>query len=184
MDIEQEKFTYNDGSLWPGKTSKNMLFSDNKARRVGDLVTVYVLENTSAINKADTTDSHSIEDSLTLDTGGASPTKMKMGGGVKSSGKGSTGRSDKFSATVSCVVTEVLPNSNMKIEGQRRMQINNEEQYIVVRGLIRPDDVTYNNTILSSQMASADIIYTGEGGMDGARQSNWLGRVLRSVWPF
>ncbi len=161
-----------------------MFFADNKARMVGDLVTVHILEKTMAINKANTQDEHSTENSLTIDTGGDSPTEMNMGGGMKFSGKGSTGRSDQFSATVSCTVTEVLSNGNLKIEGQRRMQINNEEQYIVVRGTIRQDDITYDNTILSSKMADADIIYTGEGGMNGARQPNWLGRGLRKIWPF
>ncbi len=184
VDIAPEKFTYNNGSLWPGRSRKNMFFADNKARKIGDIVTVHVIEKTTAINKASTTDEHSTESSLTLDTGGASPTEMKIGGGMKFSGKGSTGRSDKFSATVSCIVTEVFPNGNMRIEGQRRMQINNEEQWIVVRGLIRQDDITYNNTILSSQIADADIIYTGKRGMDGARQPNWLGRGLRKIWPF
>ncbi len=184
VDIAPEKFTYNNGSLWPGKSRKNMFFADNKARRIGDIVTVHVIEKTTAINKASTTDEHSTENSLTIDTGGASPTEMKIGGGVKFSGKGSTGRSDQFSATVSCIVTEVFPNGNMRIEGQRRMQINNEEQWIVVRGLIRQDDITYNNTILSSMIADADIMYTGEGGINSGRQPNWLSRTLDKIWPF
>ncbi|HEB71387.1 MAG TPA: flagellar basal body L-ring protein FlgH [Nitrospirae bacterium] len=184
VDIEQEKFNYNDGSLWPGQNRKNMFFSDNKARSVGDLVTVHVIEKTTAINKASTQDEHSTDNSLTIDTGGASATEMKLGGGIKFKGKGSTGRSDQFSATVSCVVREVLPNGNMRIEGQRRMQINNEEQYIVVRGLIRQDDITYNNTILSSKIADADIMYTGQGGIDSGRQPNWLSRAFGNIWPF
>jgi len=184
VDIEQEKFNYNDGSLWPGQNRKNMFFSDNKARSVGDLVTVHVIEKTTAINKASTQDEHSTDNSLTIDTGGASATEMKLGGGIKFKGKGSTGRSDQFSATVSCVVREVLSNGNMRIEGQRRMQINNEEQYIVVRGLIRQDDITYNNTILSSKIADADIMYTGQGGIDSGRQPNWLSRAFGNIWPF
>lgn len=184
VDVEQEKFSYQNGSLWPGQSKKNMFFSDNKARAVGDLVTVHIIEKTTAINKASTSDEHSTTSSLGIDTGGASATNMKLSGGVKFAGKGSTGRSDQFSATVSCVVTEVFPNGNMRIEGQRRMQINNEEQYIVVRGLIRQDDITYNNTITSSKIADADIMYTGQGGMNSARQPNWLSRTLNNIWPF
>lgn len=184
VDIEQDKFNYQNGSLWPGQSKKNMFFSDNKARAIGDLVTVHVIEKTTALNKASTQEEHSTENALTIDTGGATATKMNLGGGVKFNGKGSTGRSDQFSATVSCVITEVFLNGNMRIEGQRRMQINNEEQYIVVRGLIRQDDITYNNTILSSKIADADIMYTGQGGIDSGRQPNWLSRALDSIWPF
>ncbi len=184
VEVEPEKPKYNNGSLWPGTSKKNMFFADNKANRIGDIVTVHVVEKTTAINKASTVDDHSVKNSLTLDTGGTSPTEMALNGGSTFSGKGSTGRSDQFSATVSCVVKEVLENGNMIIEGQRRMQINNEEQYILVRGMIRPDDITYNNDILSSQMANADILYTGEGGIDSGRKPNWMGRVLQNLWPF
>ncbi len=184
VDVEEEPESYNKGSLWPGTSKKNMFFADNKARRVGDIVTVHVIEKTTALNKAATQDQYTNESNLSIDTGGSSATNMTLGGGTAFNGRGSTGRSDQFSATVSCLVIEVLANGNMRIEGQRRMQLNEEEQYILVKGLIRPDDITYNNTILSSQMADVDVAYTGEGGMDGGREPNWLSRSLRSVWPF
>jgi len=184
VDVEEERFTYQNGSLWPGKSKKNMFFADNKARAVGDIVTVHILEKTTAINKANTTDERNLENSISVDTGSANPTRIKLGGGAKFKGNGATGRSDQFSATISCVVKEVLANGNMLIEGQRRMQINNEEQYIVVRGIIRPDDITYNNEILSTKLADADIMYTGAGAMNGARQPSLLGRALKSIWPF
>ncbi|MGK7345395.1 MAG: flagellar basal body L-ring protein FlgH [Candidatus Nitrospinota bacterium M3_3B_026] len=184
VEAPPEKQTYQKGSLWPGGGKKNMLFADNKASRVGDIVTVHVVEKTTAINKSNTTDEHSVNNSLKLDTGAASPTEMELGGGVKFKGAGQTGRSDQLSATVSCIVREVMANGNLVIEGQRRMKINDEEQYIIVRGIARPDDITYNNTLLSSQMANADITYTGAGGMDGGRRPNWLARVLGSLWPF
>lgn len=184
VDIEQEKFTYQNGSLWPGKSKKNMFFSDNKASAVGDIVTVHIVEETTAINKASTMDDSAVDNSLTVDTGGTSATQIKLGGGSKFRGNGSTGRSDQFSATVSCMVTEIFANGNMKIEGQRRMQINNEEQFVVVRGIVRRDDITYNNTVISSKIADADILYTGGGGMDGGKRPNWLGRTFQKVWPF
>lgn len=184
VEVEPERQSYEKGSLWPGGGKKNMLFADNKASRVGDIVTVHVVEKTTAINKSNTTDEHSVNNSLKLDTGAATPTEMELGGGVKFKGTGQTGRSDQLSATVSCIVREVMANGNLVIEGQRRMKINDEEQYIVVRGIVRPDDITYNNTILSSQVANADIMYTGAGGMDGGRRPNWLARILASLWPF
>ncbi|MBI4829316.1 MAG: flagellar basal body L-ring protein FlgH [Nitrospinae bacterium] len=184
VDIEPEKQNYQKGSLWPGAGKKNMFFADNKAHRVGDIVTVQVIEKTTAINKADTVDERGTDAGLTIDTGGANPTQMDFNGGLKFRGKGSTGRSDQFSATVSCLITEVLPNGNMRIEGQRRMKINNEEQYIIVRGLVRQDDITYNTTVISTKIAEADILYTGEGGMDGGREPGWLGKVFNKVFPF
>lgn len=188
IDIAPQKKTYEKGSLWPGAGKNNLMFADNKASRVGDIVTVHILEKTTAINKANTSDQRSTAVSMKIDTAASDPasdpTDMELGGGTQFRGAGVTGRSDKFSATVSCIVMEVLANGNMKIEGQRRMQINEEEQYILVRGIVRPDDITYNNTIISSQIAAADIRYTGGGAMDGARKPGWLSTTLQSIWPF
>jgi flagellar L-ring protein precursor FlgH len=184
IDVEPEKKTYEYGSLWPGKSKQNMLFADNKAARIGDIVTVHVVERTTALNKSITQDQRSVSNDLTLDTGAATPTQMALGGGYGFNGRGQTSRSDQLSATVSCLVTEVLANGNLVIEGQRRMQINDEEQYILVKGMVRPDDITYNNSILSTQVANADIRYTGEGAMDGSQAPNWVGKALRAVWPF
>jgi flagellar L-ring protein precursor FlgH len=185
VDVEPEKQqAYKSGSLWPGANKKNILFSDNKASKVGDIVTVHVIESTTALNKADTTDQTTNENSLILDTGAVTPTQMKLGGGRKTVGKGSTGRSDQFSSTVSCLVTEVLPNGNMTVEGQRRMLINNEEQYILVRGTVRPSDITFSNSVLSSKVADLDIKYSGGGGIDGGRSPGWLSKALNKIWPF
>lgn len=184
VDVEPEKQTYKSGSLWPGANKKNIMFSDNKASKVGDIVTVHVIENTTALNKADTTDQTSVNNSVVLDTGAVTPTQIRMGGGRTNTGKGTTGRSDQFSSTVTCTVTEVLPNGNMTVEGQRRMMINNEEQYVLVRGTVRPSDITFNNSVLSSKMADLDIMYNGGGGIDGGKSPGWLGKALNKVWPF
>lgn len=188
VDVEPVRQTYEDGSLWPGDSQKNLMFADNKANAVGDIVTVHVLESTTALNKANTTDERSTSGTFEFNSAAGDsatvPTAFTAGGGLKNKGTGVTGRSDSFSTTVSCLVTEVLPNGNLVVEGQRRMKINDEEQFIIVRGMIRKDDITYNNTITSSQMANADIIYTGSGGIDGGTGPGWLGEVLQSIWPF
>lgn len=184
VDVEQEKQTYKSGSLWPGANKKNILFADNKASKVGDIVTVHVIESTTAINKANTSDQSASDTSVTVDTGSLTPTQIKLGGGRKSVGTGATGRSDQFSSTVSCMVTEVLPNGNMVVEGQRRMGINKEQQFIFVHGTVRPSDITFNNSVLSSKMADLDIVYNGGGGIDGGKSPGWLAQVLNAVWPF
>jgi flagellar L-ring protein precursor FlgH len=184
VDVEPEKQVYKSGSLWPGANKKNIMFADNKASKVGDIVTVHVLENTTALNKADTSDQTATDNSVLLDTGALTPTQIRLAGGRKSAGKGTTGRSDQFSSTVSCVVLEVMPNGNMVIEGQRRMGINKEQQYIFVHGTVRPSDITFNNSVLSSKMADLDIVYNGGGGIDGGKSPGWLAQVLGAVWPF
>lgn len=184
VDIEPEKYSYKNGSLWPGKAKKNMFFADNKASRVGDIVTVQVIEKTTAANKANTSESSDTSDSLSIDTGGATATTMALGGGKSYTGKGSTDRSDQFSATVSCIVTEILGNGNMIVEGQKRMTINNEEQYIMVRGTVRPEDIKFNNSVISTKLADVDISYTGGGGIDRSKGPGWGGSFLRKVWPF
>ena len=130
VDVEPVRQSYQEGSLWPGVSKKNLLFSDNKASAVGDIVTVHVVEKTTALNKARTSADRSTTGGFSLDTGaGTVPTAFALTGGLKNKGRGITGRSDAFSTTVSCVVKEVLPNGNLIVEGQRRMTCRLQQHY-------------------------------------------------------
>jgi flagellar L-ring protein precursor FlgH len=184
-DIEPARPTFEEGSLWPGETSKNMLFSDHKASKVGDVVTVHIVESATALNEAITDGQAQAEVTLNTDSGGgAVPTNIKLDGGSRFKGSGKTTRKDMLKSTVSALVVEVLPNGNLRIDGQRQMRVNRETQYLRVTGIIRPEDISFGNSILSSQIAEAEIAYVGAGDVSQKQKPGFGMRIMHKLWPF
>jgi flagellar L-ring protein precursor FlgH len=99
-------------------------------------------------------------------------------------GDGKTNRKASLTATISAMVIEVLPSGILRIEGEKIIAVNNEEQTMVISGLVRPRDVTSENSIDSSKLANLRIDYYGKGVIGEAQYGGWLGRMLRVVWPF
>lgn len=185
---EPIKIVTTEGSLWPGETPANRLFSDSKATLAGDIVTVYLVERTTATNQASTKLKREKNSGFSFSTqtlpDAATGTKMGLSGDNIFSGSGSTKRSDTLVSTISATVIEVLPNGTMRIDGRRMLKMNNEDQYIRVTGLVRKEDINYDNTILSTKIANAEISYDGVGDIDRHQRSGWLGRALDKIWPF
>ena len=99
-------------------------------------------------------------------------------------GSGTVTRNGSLTATISAIITEILPSGNLKIEGRRSVTVNNEEQIMVLRGVVRPQDINFDNTIPSTLIADAAISYTGEGVVADEQRKGWLGKILSKVWPF
>ncbi|SIO39292.1 flagellar basal body L-ring protein FlgH [Halodesulfovibrio marinisediminis] len=183
----------NPGSLFQ-PTNADFLFADNRARRVGDIVMVNIVENASAKNKADTTSDKDSSIDLGVDAflgksslpllGKLSNPMVKASGKNKFKGEGETNRENKFTATVACRVLRVSPGGLLQIEGVRETQVNNETQYLMLTGLIRARDIADNNSILSSQVANARIKYFGEGVIADKQKPGWITRLMDTVWPF
>jgi flagellar L-ring protein precursor FlgH len=100
------------------------------------------------------------------------------------SGSGETTRTGSLSATITARIVDVLPNGNLAVEGKRELYVNNEKKEILVQGIVRTKDIAYDNSILSTQIADAKIIYTGIGVVGEKQTPGWLARVLDTVWPF
>lgn len=189
--------TTTEGSLWDEHAS-NFLFRDNKAQKVGDLVTILITESSSASNKATTNldrettfqagiDSFwGLETRLTKHNEEIVPsTLMKASSKNEFSGSGSTTRSDKLTSTMTAMVVEVLPNENLVIEGNKIVKVNSDVQKMKLRGVIRPDDIASNNTCLSTSIANAEISYHGRGGVLHDKQHpGWFARIFDWIWPF
>ncbi|MFW2330777.1 MAG: flagellar basal body L-ring protein FlgH [Nitrospinota bacterium] len=182
INIEAENKEYSYGSLWVDQNGKNSLFHDYKANKIGDLVTVVIVEATTAVNKSDTKSQRDFNSQIGFDSDDDAK-NMGVDSRYKFNGAGATHRADKFEATISCIVKEILPNGNFVIEGQRRMQINDEEQYMLVKGIVHPKDISSNNKILSTKIANGDIRYTGGGAIAEGKRPGWLGQILRKVLP-
>ena len=188
-----------EGSLWKRNVS---LYEDRKAKRVNDLVTIIINERTAASKKATTNAARdsSLDDNMTKLMGanlenlfgfkdyyaGASKLSPQITGSGKSAFKGSgdTVRQGTLSGTITAKVVEVLPNSNMVIESRKEVVANNEKEILVLRGIIRPDDVSPTNTVLSQYVADAQMYLVGDGVLDDKQSQGWLVRFLDKAWPF
>ena len=181
------------GSLWPADDHVSP-YADHKALRVGDIITVAIVENAKANNTADTDLSRtsSLDASLSSWFGKDKFLQLfKVGNDlIKSSsenthkGAGTTTREGQLTATITAVVKEVLPNGNLVIRGTRAVAVNNEEQYIVITGVVRPLDVSRDNVVLSTQVADANIAIGGTGVVADKQRSGWGTWVFDLVWPF
>ena len=100
------------------------------------------------------------------------------------SGAGATTRTGSLSATITARVMEVLPNGNLAVEGKREIYVNNEKKEILLQGIVRPRDIAFDNSVFSTQVADAKVIYTGIGVVAEKQRPGWGQRVFDYVWPF
>lgn len=188
-----------EGSLY-SQGMENSLYTDMRARNTGDVITILIEENLKGAKNASTSASKTSDMNLGL-TGilglefneamqpnykGTVDAKKAIGGTTTDSfdGSGKTSRDASLRGTVSARVLQVLPDGNLFVEGTRELKINNETQYLVLSGVVRPKDVTPDNTISSTKLADARIEYTGEGVLSDKQSPGWLGRILGAVAPF
>lgn len=180
------------GSLW--NNSGSTMFNDPKAHQVGDLVMVLVQENASATRSLgtkqsrDSSHSSSLAGMFGLEKSIApnfDPSLAMNTSNAKSfTGSGETTNSDSLIASVTAVVTEVFPNGNMKIIGRREVTINQQPQELTFSGIVRPSDISASNTIVSAQVAQAQISYGSGGSLASVTGEGWLGKALDVIWPF
>ena len=172
------------------------IFADKKARQVGDLLTILVIERASASREAKTKTSRTSDRNGKLgafvglptrglgSTGNILPEGISLSSASNFDGLGSTEQSDALDATVSVVVTEVLANGTLVIEGQRQITVNGEQQTLIIKGMVREQDVSANNTVMSTSLANAEISYQGKGMISRQQKPGLLSRLIDWVWIF
>jgi len=188
-----------EGSLWSDREGV-VLYCDKRARKVGDVVTVRIVEDPEAELNANTKTSRSSSaeaklkflgymkalaeknDRLAQNPGTDDLIKASLG--LSHEGKGSSDRDGHVKAYVSALVVKVLPNNNLYINGKREIKVNNETQYITLSGIVRPEDISPLNEISSAFVADAKITYSGIGPLADKQKPGWLGRIIDHVWPF
>jgi len=162
------------------------LYSDQRAMRVDDILTIIIEESAKAGSQSNTNTSK--ENSMDLDGGGTGvlgfiPRFGASGGSkVNYGGKGGTSRQGSLAATISARVVEVLDNGNLIIEGSKVVEINEEKEIIKLTGMVRPADILKNNVIYSSSIADAEITYTGKGVANTGQRPGFLARFIN--WIF
>ncbi|MBN2654471.1 MAG: flagellar basal body L-ring protein FlgH [Nitrospirae bacterium] len=205
VETKKPETAATEGSLWKASTAS--FYEDRKAKRVNDLVTIIINESSTASKKASTNSSRSSDADYGLSNIFGMSTdfgiqKMPFVNGLYKgpngiftpsasgnassdfAGTGDTTRQGRLSGTITAKIIEVLPNQNMVLESRKEVVVNNEKEILVLRGIIRPDDITTNNTILSQYVADAQIYLVGDGVLDDKQSQGWLVRLLDKVWPF
>lgn len=164
------------------------LYEDAKARRVGDILTVLLVEETSGQNSMDNSINSSTE--LNLDTpifGGQSEPDFnyEVGGGSAFEGQSGSSQSNRLNGSIAVTVHQVLPNGNLVVEGEKWIRINQANEYVKLEGVVRPIDIGSFNTLYSTQVADARITYAGKGTNSQSNSPGWVARILFSpLWPF
>lgn len=199
---EPEQRWENPGSLYNAAETPD-LYADNRARRVGDIILVKVVETSKSKTKADTTagKSNTTEYGIEAAFGssrsglipglsgplsgrvGVSPV-LATGSSSSLSATGETKRENYVTATVGARVLQVLPGGVLQLQGAREVRVNDETQYMVVSGLVRIQDVASDNSVESTQLADSKIEYYGKGVLAEKQRPGWFSRIMDNVWPF
>ena len=197
LSLATAAFAQATGSLWPvGGAGERSLFADRKAARSGDILTVVVSESASAQNNQSKVSNResSIEDAVEqfLFSAAASSFGTKNGslpgttfkGKAANSGGGTVNNSQSLTSRAAVLVTDVLANGNLVIEGVRVVTFSGETQYVVLHGLVRPDDIAANNSVLSTNIADARVEFVTEGTLTDAQKRGWLTKLYEKLRPF
>ena len=185
-----------EGTIYSAST-KN-LYRDSRAREVGDVIMIKIVENSSADKKASTKTQRDsqltggiaslfgVEKWVQANNANFTPSTSSLDASLKNdfNGSGETKRDSRVTATVSGRVVDKTMDGNLVIRGYREIRVNNETQHIMVSGIIRPQDVGADNSILSSYIADARIETSGTGVLADKQQPGWLARGLDVIWPF
>lgn len=188
-----EVASYNPNSLW--RNGSRAFFKDQRAHQVGDLLTVAVNITDKANIENDTQRSRTNkEDSGITDFIGAKtitqankilPGRILTADSTASSeGKGSVDRKEALQTNVAAVVTQVLPNGNLVVEGKQEIRVNYEIRELIVAGIVRPEDIQSDNTIDSTKIAQARIAYGGRGQIMDVQQPRYGQQVMDVLLPF
>lgn len=182
----------NHGAIFQAANA-SALFEDFKARRVGDILTVLLAERTNARKSANANTSKDSSLSLLDPTllgrpvtrDGVPLLNNELDMSRSFDGKGDAAQSNQLEGSITVTVAAVMPNGNLVIQGEKWVKINQGQEYIRLRGIVRPVDIRSDNTVLSTQVGDAQVAYGGTGTVAHASSPGWLTRFFNSpVWPF
>jgi len=189
-----EVASYNANSLW--RSGSRAFFKDQRARQIGDILTVTVnfTDKANIANQTQRSRSSSEDSGITdfagskLLSGSAAsvlPGRLLSADGASSSdGKGSVARQENLQTSVAAVVTQLLPNGNLVVEGKQEIRVNYEIRELIVAGIVRPEDIQSDNTIDSAKIAQARIAYGGRGQISDVQQPRYGQQVMDVLLPF
>jgi flagellar L-ring protein FlgH len=181
-------------SLWPapGTRAPASMFADRKAAAAGDILTIVVAETAAASSSQSTksTRDSSLDDAISrfvyagvaTARGGQLP-GMTAAGKSSYAGGGDISNTQSLSARAAVLISDVLPNGNLVIAGVRLVRFSGETQYVVLHGIVRPDDIGRDNSVVSSNIADARLEFYSEGSLTEAQKRGWLAKVYEKLRP-
>jgi flagellar L-ring protein precursor FlgH len=182
------------GSIFSSNSNINF-YGEDYARRVGDVITVTLSENMSASKNSSANSAKSSEASVTplsllgniVTTGalGGTDLSASMGSDNSYSGSGAASQSNKVNGVISVTVHKVLPNGNLFVKGEKWISINTGEEFVQLSGIVRQQDISNGNTVDSTKLADARIVYSGKGHLKNSSEPGLLFKFFNSQWwPF
>ena len=173
------------GSIY-SNSNQGLFATDRRASKVGDILTVALSENFSA-SKSQSAKSAK-KGAMKFDfpnvmTAGADDGLFDSSSDLSFDGSGSAGQNNSLRGELSVTVTKVFDNGNMEILGQKKLTLNNGDEYIRLLGIIRPEDINNQNTVQSSRIANAKISYTGAGDVADTSKKGWFAKLVDVVTP-
>jgi len=187
-ETEEERIV--DGAIYSGK-SKGLFATERKASKVGDIVTVALNESFNASKSQSAATGKTDSFGVTLPTGlltdlvGKSAKAADYGFGSTQAfnGTGTASQSNAITGLVSASVVRVFDNGNLEVLGQKKLTLNNGDEYVRVRGMVRPQDIGAGNIVNSNRLANAEITYIGAGEVADTAKRGWLSRLVTVVSP-
>lgn len=179
------------GSIYRAGPGLN-LYGDRRARDVGDLLTINLVENTTAQTSATTSVDKSSEITMAapniagapLTYNGRDLLSASVNGERGFSGNGQSAQSNRLQGSVTVTVIQRLPNGNLVVQGQKNMRLNQGDELVQIQGIVRQADIGTDNSVPSSRVADARIAYGGRGAIAQSNSMGWLGRFFNSpIYP-
>ncbi|WP_076743943.1 flagellar basal body L-ring protein FlgH [Sphingomonas jeddahensis] len=176
------------GSIFQVADGYAALHEGWRARRVGDPLTIVLVERTAAskssTSKLDSGGGFGITPPTTGPLNLFNTTDASISGTRGFNGTGTAGQANSLSGEISVTVAQVYPNGTMLVQGQKRVTLNRGDEFVQIKGLVRTADVDRDNRVLSTRVADAQIAYTGKGDVARAGRQGWLSRFFQVVSPF
>lgn len=176
------------GGIFQASDGYAALYEGARARRIGDPLTIVLVERTSASKSASSKLDSAGGFSLTPPTTGAlnlfNKSDATMSGGRNFNGTGTADQANALSGEISVTVAEVYPNGTMLVQGQKRVTLNRGDEFVQIKGIIRTADIDAYNRVPSTRVADARIAYTGKGDVARASRQGWLSRFFQILSPF
>ena len=178
------------GAIYQTGYTIRPLFEDRRARAVGDILTINIVENTSADKKSNTTTNRSSDNNFAVTNVAGLPGKGFVGAGLAAtsdlqfSGDGQTASNNVFTGTITVTVIDVFANGNLLVSGEKQVGINHASEFIRFSGVVNPNNITAANSVNSVQVADARVEYRGSGQIENAQHMGWVSRFFLNVLPF
>lgn len=178
------------GAIYQAGRAEFPLFEDRRARRVGDTLTILIMEKTAASKKSNTNTGRASSNAFGVTALQGLPGKSFLGSNLNATsdfsfdGKGESASNNDFTGTITVTVVEVYANGNLLVSGEKQVGINQGSEFIRLSGVVNPANLTSANTVLSTQIGDARVEYRSNGVVDETQTAGWLARFFYQVLPF